>query len=69
MPKAEEICRDLDIYSAVSCCSSGVELDRAQIVLFGNKAGAGGRYRIGHAVMEDALHMEGIYDAIRNAGL
>ncbi len=69
MPKPEEICRNLDIYSAVSSCSSGVELDRAQIVLFGNKAGAGGRYRIGHAVMKDALDIDGIYDAIRDAGL
>ncbi|MBO6783124.1 MAG: ring-opening amidohydrolase [Alphaproteobacteria bacterium] len=69
MPKPEEICKNLDIYSAVSSCSSGVELDRAQIVLFGNKAGAGGRYRIGHSVMKDALDMDGIYDAIRDAGL
>jgi len=69
MPKAEEICKNLDIYSAVSSCSSGVELDRAQIVLFGNKAGAGGRYRIGHSVMKDALDIDGIYDAIRDAGL
>ncbi|MBO23144.1 MAG: barbiturase [Rhodospirillaceae bacterium] len=69
MPKAEEICKNLDIYSAVSSCSSGVELDRAQIVLMGNKAGAGGRYRIGHAVMKDALDIDGIYNAIRNAGL
>ncbi len=69
MPKAEDICKNLDLYSAVASCSSGVELDCAQIVLFGNKAGAGGRYRIGHAVMKDALDMDGIYDAIRNAGL
>ena len=69
MPRAEEICKNLDLYSAVASCSSGVELDCAQIVLFGNKAGAGGRYRIGHAVMKDALDMDGIYDAIRNAGL
>ncbi|MDB5642741.1 MAG: ring-opening amidohydrolase [Hyphomicrobiales bacterium] len=69
MPKAEEICKNLDLYSSVASCSSGVELDCAQIVLFGNKAGAGGRYRIGHAVMKDALDMDGIYDAIRNAGL
>ena len=27
MPKAEEICRDLDLYSSVASCSSGVELD------------------------------------------
>ena len=69
MPKAEEICKNLDLYSSVASCSSGVELDCAQIVLFGNKAGAGGRYRIGHAVMKDALDIDGIYDAIRNAGL
>lgn len=69
MPKAEEICRNLDLYSSVASCSSGVELDQAQIVLMGNRDGAGGRYRIGHAVMKDALDIEGIYDAIRAAGL
>jgi barbiturase len=68
-PKAEEICRNLDLYSSVASCSSGVELTQAQIVLLGNRAGAGGRYRIGHAVMKDALDIDGIYDAIRNAGL
>ena len=69
MPKAEDICRNFDLYSSVASCSSGVELDCAQIVLLGNRDGAGGRYRIGHAVMEDALHIDGIYDAIRDAGL
>jgi ring-opening amidohydrolase-like protein len=69
MPRAEEICRNLDLYSSVASCSSGVELTQAQIVLLGNKPGAGGRYRIGHAVMRDALDIDGIYEAIRNAGL
>jgi len=69
MPKAEEICRNLDLYSSVASCSSGVELTQAQIVLLGNRAGAGGRYRIGHSVMEDALDIDGIYESIRNAGL
>src|SRR6202521_674670 len=69
MPRAEQICRDLELYSSVASCSSGVELTQAQIVLMGNKAGAGGRYRIGHSVMKDALDVDGIYDAIRNAGL
>jgi ring-opening amidohydrolase-like protein len=49
MPRAEDICRNLELYSAVASCSSGVELTQAQIVLLGNKPGAGGRYRIGHA--------------------
>ncbi|GJL80895.1 MAG: cyanuric acid amidohydrolase [marine bacterium B5-7] len=69
MPKAEEICRNLDLYSSVASCSSGVELDRAQIVLMGNRDGAGGRYRIGHSVMQDALDIDGIYESIQNAGL
>ncbi len=69
MPKAEEVCKNLNLYSSVASCSSGVELDRAQIVLMGNKNGAGGRYRIGHSVMKDALDIDGIFDAIRNAGL
>jgi cyanuric acid amidohydrolase len=69
MPRAEQICKDLDLYSSVASCSSGVELTRAQIVLLGNRPGAGGRYRIGHAVMRDALDIDGIYAAIRNAGL
>ncbi len=69
MPRAEEICKNLDLYSSVASCSSGVELTQAQIVLLGNRPGAGGRYRIGHAVMRDALDMDGIYDAIRDAGL
>ena len=69
MPKAEEICKNLDLYSSVASCSSGVELTQAQIVLLGNKPGAGGRYRIGHAVMKDALDIDGIYDSIRDAGL
>lgn len=67
--QAEDICKNLDLYSSVASCSSGVELDAGQIVLMGNKAGAGGRYRIGHAVMEDAIDIDGIYAAIRNAGL
>jgi len=69
MPPAEAICHDLELYSSVASCSSGVELTQAQIVLLGNRAGAGGRFRIGHAVMRDALDIDGIYAAIRNAGL
>ncbi|HLN08648.1 MAG TPA: ring-opening amidohydrolase, partial [Xanthobacteraceae bacterium] len=49
MPPAEAICKDLDLYSSVASCSSGVELTQAQIVLLGNRAGAGGRFAIGHA--------------------
>jgi cyanuric acid amidohydrolase len=69
MPTAEQIGHDLSLYSSVASCSSGVELDQAQTVVVGNARGAGGRYRIGHDVMNDALDQEGVYRAIRSAGL
>jgi ring-opening amidohydrolase-like protein len=69
LPSDEEVLHNLDLYSSVSSCSSGVELDRAQIVVVGNARGIGGRYRIGHSVMRDALDADGIWAAIRDAGL
>jgi ring-opening amidohydrolase-like protein len=69
MPTAEQIGHDLSLFSSVASCSSGVELDQAQTVVVGNAPGAGGRYRIGHDVMNDALDQEGVYRAIRSAGL
>ena len=69
MPSPDAIGHDTSLYSSVASCSSGVELDRAQIVVVGNVRGAGGRYRIGHGVMDDALDFDGVYEAIRDAGL
>jgi cyanuric acid amidohydrolase len=69
MPTADQIHRDLSLYSSVASCSSGVELDRAQIVVVGNVRGIGGRYRVGHSVMKDALDADGIWAAIRSSGI
>lgn len=69
LPGPEQIATDLSLYSSVASCSSGVELDRAQLVVVGNRRGVGGDFRIGHDVMNDALDIDGIYGAIRSAGL
>jgi len=69
MPAAEQIHKDLSLYSSVASCSSGVELDVAQIVVVGNVRGIGGRYRAGHSVMKDALDADGIWEAIRDSGI
>jgi ring-opening amidohydrolase-like protein len=69
MPDDADVMHDRSLYSSVASCSSGVELDRAQVVVVGNATGIGGRYRIGHAVMRDALDQDGIWQAIRDAGL
>jgi barbiturase len=69
MPRDEDVMHNRDLYSSVASCSSGVELDRAQVVVVGNARGVGGRYRIGHSVMKDALDQDGLWEAIRDAGL
>jgi len=69
MPTDEEIMKNFDLYSSVASCSSGVELDQAQVVVVGNARGVGGNYRVGHSVMKDALDTEGIWAAIKDAGL
>jgi cyanuric acid amidohydrolase len=69
MPSDDDVMHNRDLYSSVASCSSGVELDQAQVVVVGNARGVGGRYRIGHGVMRDALDQDGIWAAIRDAGL
>jgi ring-opening amidohydrolase-like protein len=69
MPSDDDVMHDRSLFSSVASCSSGVELDQAQVVVVGNAPGVGGRYRIGHSVMEDALDQDGIWEAIRDAGL
>ena len=69
LPRQDQIAQDLDLFSSVASCSSGVELDEGQIVVVGNRKGQGGNFRIGHGVMRDSLDIDGIYGAIRSAGL
>jgi ring-opening amidohydrolase-like protein len=69
LPTDADVMHNRALYSSVASCSSGVELDRAQVVVVGNARGVGGRYRVGHSVMTDALDQEGIWSAIRDAGL
>jgi ring-opening amidohydrolase-like protein len=69
MPTDDDVMHDRSLFSSVASCSSGVELDQAQVVVVGNAPGVGGRYRIGHSVMTDALDQDGIWNAIRDAGL
>ena len=69
MPTDEDVMHNRSLFSSVASCSSGVELDQAQVVVVGNTRGIGGRYRIGHSVMRDALDADGIWEAIKDAGL
>jgi barbiturase len=69
LPDDAAVLHDRSLFSSVASCSSGVELDQAQVVVVGNAVGVGGRYRIGHSIMRDALDADGIWAAIADAGL
>src|SRR6476469_1212199 len=69
MPTDADVMHNRELFSSVASCSSGVELDQAQIVVVGNAKGVGGKYRIGHSVMQDALDADGVWGAIKDAGL
>jgi ring-opening amidohydrolase-like protein len=69
MPTDADVMHNRELFSSVASCSSGVELDQAQVVVVGNAKGIGGRYRIGHSVMRDALDADGVWAAIKDAGL
>src|SRR4029079_252057 len=69
MPRDEDVMHHRSLFSSVASCSSGVELDQAQVVVVGNAVGVGGRYRIGLSVMTNALDQDGIWPAFPSAGL
>jgi hypothetical protein len=41
MPSDEDVIHDRSLFSSVASCSSGVELDQAQVVVVGNARGVG----------------------------
>lgn len=75
MPQADEIGTRLDLWSGKVAVSAnpwepvGGEGPQTQLVAFGNRVGAGGRLRVGHAAMNDALDSDALYRALRRAGL
>ena len=69
MPKAEQIHKDLSLYSSVASCSSGVVLDQAQIVVLGNVRGVGVQRVLHHAVPDPEPAADGVWESIRSAGL
>ena len=68
-PPDERVLEDWDAYSAVASTSAGIELMRNVVILMGNSARSASRYTVGHAVMKDAIDLEGVLAAFRSAGL
>ena len=75
LPAPGDIGVKLDSWSAKVAVSAnewepvGGEGPQTQLMVFGNRAGAGGRLRVGHAAMNDTLDIEALPRALRRAGL
>jgi cyanuric acid amidohydrolase len=65
----EAVAKDWRLYSAVASASAGIELLGNVVIVFGNSAAASSPYVIGHAVMKDAIDLEGVFAAFANAGI
>jgi barbiturase len=75
MPAADEVGKQLELWSAKVAVSAnewepvGGSGPQTQLVAFGNRTGAGGRLRVGHAFMADTLDVDALPRALRRAGL
>jgi cyanuric acid amidohydrolase len=53
------------LYSARASASAGIELDGNVVIVLGEAAGASSPYRIGHAVMRDAVDAASVRQLLR----
>lgn len=65
----EVIANDMTLYSNVASTSAGGELTNCEVLVFANSAQASGNYRIGHGTLTDAIDIDGVRAALRDAGL
>lgn len=65
----EAIGSDMELYSSVASTSAGGELTDCEILVFANSPRAQGGLRIGHGQLSDAVDIDGVRAALRNAGL
>ena len=63
------IAKRFDLFSSVASTSAGGELKNCEVLLFGNSTKASGAFRIGHAVLADAIDADGVRAALHDAGL
>ncbi|MDX2203330.1 MAG: ring-opening amidohydrolase [Hyphomicrobiaceae bacterium] len=63
------ICQDMTLYSTVAATSGGVELLGHEIMVAGMSSAWAGPLAIDHAVMEDAIDVEPVRQALSRLGL
>jgi cyanuric acid amidohydrolase len=64
----EAVCCDYSLFSSVASTSVGGEVQACEIVLMGNRAGAGGSLAIGHGVLNHVCDIAGLHSTVAAAG-
>jgi cyanuric acid amidohydrolase len=64
-----QVLKDRKLYSSVASCSAGIELMHNVVILIGNSPFSSSPFRIGHAVMRDAIDLSAVMQAIESVGL
>jgi cyanuric acid amidohydrolase len=63
------VCNDASLYSGRASTSAGIELMQNQVMVLGNSAAWASDYLIGHGVMQDALDVDAVGQALDAVGL
>jgi cyanuric acid amidohydrolase len=61
--------KDWALYSSVASCSAGIELMHNVVILIGNSRFPSSPFKIGHAVMRDAIDLPAVMQALQSVGL
>ncbi len=64
-----QVLKDWGLYSSVASCSAGIELVHNVVILVGNSRFSSSPFRIGHAVMQDAIDLPALMQALESVGL
>jgi cyanuric acid amidohydrolase len=64
-----QVLKDWSLYSSVASCSAGIELMHNVVILIGNSRFSSSPFRIGHAVMREAIDFAAVMQALESVGL
>jgi len=63
------IANDLNLFTSVASTSAGGELVSCEVLVFANSPRSSSPFRIGHALLRDAVDAAGVRSALQSAGL
>jgi cyanuric acid amidohydrolase len=64
-----QVLKDWTLYSSVASCSAGIELMHNVVILFGASRFSSSPFRISHAVVQDAIDLSAVMQALESVGL